>query len=234
MPTGRLTMTFDEPIKFGTGRIFLRNVTNWVETEIAVGGPQTSIDGRVLIITPPADLKDGDRQMGRIGGWECNAWAGIFNPSGEGTWYSDGAFEDKSQERGTIGSMRGPVMATFGETHPGTGIRRVFGTIAPDSRYTVSVAIGVRGESAEQTAVFDGYTIRLSSGDTVLAELADNTPPGPPNSVNTVGFSWDSSTLPEGLAPGAPLALEIAPNQASGETPGYLDLDNVRVSVVGE
>ena len=31
-----------------------------------------------------------------------------------------------------------------------------------------------------------------------------------------------------------PLALEIAPNQASGESPGYLDLDHVRVSVVTE
>ncbi|NNM28372.1 MAG: hypothetical protein HKO57_02550, partial [Akkermansiaceae bacterium] len=49
-----------------------------------------------------------------------------------------------------------------------------------------------------------------------------------------VGFSWDSSTLPEGLAPGDPLAIEIAPNDASDPDPGYLDLDNVRVTVVGE
>ena len=65
-----------------------------------------------------------------------------------------------------------------------------------------------------------------------LAELTDDTPPGPPNSVSTVGFSWDSSTLPEGIKAGDPLALEIMPNQASGEAPGYLDVDNVRVSVV--
>ena len=227
-------MTFNEPIKFGTGRIFLRNITDWVETEIAVGGPRTTIDGRVLTIIPPADLKDGAIQMGRIGGWECNAWAGIFNPGGEGKWYSDGGLKDKGQERGTIGSMRGPVMATFAKSHPGTGIRREFGKITPDSRYTVSVAIGVRDGDTEQPGSFDGYTIRLSSGGTTLAELTSNTPPGPPNSVSPVGFSWDSSTLPTGVKPGDPLTIEIAPNQASGPKPGYLDIDNVRVSVVGE
>ena len=67
----------------------------------------------------------------------------------------------------------------------------------------------------------------------MLAELTDDTPPGPPNNVTTVGFSWDSSTLLEGISPGDPLAIEIAPNQASGEKPGYLDIDNVRVTVVG-
>jgi hypothetical protein len=50
--------------------------------------------------------------------------------------------------------------------------------------------------------------------------------------VSSVGFSWDSSDLPDGVAPGDPLAIEIAPNQASGKAPGYLDLDNVRVTVV--
>ena len=77
------------------------------------------------------------------------------------------------------------------------------------------------------------FTIRLNSGDTILAELTDDTPPGPPDSVTTVGFSWDSSTPPEGVSPGDPLAIEIAPNQASGEEPGYLDIDHVRVTVVG-
>ena len=157
----------------------------------------------------------------------------LFNPDGEGTWYVADDLEDKGQGRGTIGSMRGPVMATFGETSPGTGIRRRFGTIAPDCRYTVSVAIGVRNESADQAATFDGYTIRLRSGDTVLAELADDTPPGPPNSVTNVGFSWNSATLPEGIQTGDPLTIEIMPNQASGAAPGYLDVDNVRISVVG-
>jgi hypothetical protein len=72
----------------------------------------------------------------------------------------------------------------------------------------------------------------LVSGETVLAELSDNAAPGPPNSVTNVGFSWDSASLPEGVATGDPLTIEIAPNQASGEGPGYLDLDNVRVTSV--
>ena len=88
--------------------------------------------------------------------------------------------------------------------------------------------------SADQTAVFDGYTIRLTSGDTILAELSDDTPPGPPNSVTNVGFSWNSATLPAGIKAGDPLMIEIMPNQASAEANGYLDVDNVRVTVVGE
>jgi hypothetical protein len=55
-----------------------------------------------------------------------------------------------------IGSMKGPNMATFGKCIPGSRIRREFGTIAPDSRYTISAGIGVRAEVSGSTHVFDG------------------------------------------------------------------------------
>jgi hypothetical protein len=148
-------------------------------------------------------------------------------------WYNHEDLKDSSKSRGVIGSMKGPNMATFGECLPGSRIRREFATISPGGRYTVSAAIGVRTEKTGTREVFDGYTVRLVSGETLLAELTDNIPPGPPNSVTSVGFSWDSSSLPEGVAPGDPLAIEIAPNQASGESSGYLDLDNVRVTMMG-
>ena len=87
----------------------------------------------------------------------------------------------------------------------------------------------MRSDSATTTASFDGYSVRLTSGDTILATLSNDTPPGPANSVSTVSFSWDSTdTLSN-----APLTLEISPNNASGPTPGYLDIDTVRVSVLG-
>jgi hypothetical protein len=69
----------------------------------------------------------------------------------------------------------------------------------------------------------------LVSGDTVLAQLTSDTPPGPANSVNTVGFSWDATTLPAGIHPGDPLTIEIIPNQTSG----YLDLNALRISLLG-
>ena len=62
----------------------------------------------------------------------------------------------------------------------------------------------MRDEEAKKNATFLGYTIRLRSGPTVLAELSNDTPPGPPNSVTSVGFSWDSSTPPAGLTPPPP------------------------------
>ena len=131
-------MVFDEPVKFGTGRIILRNLTDWSEREIAVGGPRMSIDGRIVRINPPADLRDGEKSVGRINGWESGAWIGIVNPRGDGTWYANDKLKDKG--RGTIGTMRGPVMVTFS---PGAGIRREFGTIAPDSGHVDSVTTEV-------------------------------------------------------------------------------------------
>lgn len=228
LPGERLKLAFNKPVELGTGRIFLRNIVDFTEAEIVVGGASTFVEDRVLTIIPPADLADGEMQPGRISGWESRLGAGIFNSSGEGMWYSHDGLKDDGKSRGVIGSMKGPNMATFGECAPGSAIRREFGTIAPESRYTVSAAIGHRkGE------VFDGYSIRLVSGGKVLSEFSGNTPPGSPNSVTNVGFSWLSSALPEGVAPGDPLAIEIAPNQTSGEAPGYLDIDNIRVTVVG-
>lgn len=234
LPGELLTVTFNKPVKLGTGRIFLRNPVDFTETEIAVGGSRTFVNDRVLTIIPPAELADGEVQLGRISGWECHKEPGIYNPSGKGMWYNHEGLRDGSKSRGAIGSMKGPNMATFGECFPGSRIRREFGAIAPDSRYTVSAAVGAHAAESGTREVFDGYTIRLVSGGKVLAELSGNTPPGPPDSVTSVGFSWDSSSLPEGVAPGDPLAIEITPNQASGDASGYLDLDNIRVTVLGE
>jgi hypothetical protein len=60
------------PIKLGTGRIILRDLTNSTDTVIVAGGPRTLVDGRVLTIIPPADIADGEMQLGRISGWECH------------------------------------------------------------------------------------------------------------------------------------------------------------------
>jgi hypothetical protein len=229
-----LTIAFNEPIKLGTGRIILRDLTDYTETVIAAGGQGAFVDGRVLTIIPPAKLAEGEMQLGRIGGWECNHGPGVFNSRGEGMWYDHEDLKDDGKSRGMIGSMKGPNMATFGECLPGSVIRRGIGAIAPASRYTVSVAIGVRTARTGTRNVFDGCVIRLVSGEKLLAEFADNTPPGPPNSVTNIGFSWSSSALPEGISPGDSFAIEIAPNQASGDAPGYLDIDNVRVTSVRE
>jgi hypothetical protein len=242
MPGGRLVMVFDEPVKFGTGRIILRNLTDWNERQIVVGVPRTSIEGRVVTVIPPADLPDGDISLGPIPGWESGTWTGtgLLNPRGDGSRYRTDELRDSGRSRGILGSMRGPTMATFGGFHRGGGLRREIAMIAPDSRYSVTAAIGVRADDADRKATFTGYTIRLTSGGTVLAELSSNTPPGPPNSVTSVGFSWDSSALPAGVEPGHPLAIEIAshlpvhPGLGPGPSPGYLDVDNVRVTVVGE
>jgi ferric-dicitrate binding protein FerR (iron transport regulator) len=159
--------------------------------------------------------------------------AAVYNPSDDGRWYDRAELNDQSPSEGVIGGMKGPNLGFFYLPTRGSMIRSELGEISADSRYTVSLAIGVRSESPQQGEVFDGYTIRLKSGDSTLAQLSSNAPPGPYNSISLVGFSWDSSEMPPVVKPGDPLALEIAPNQASGTKPGYLDFDNVRVSVVG-
>jgi ferric-dicitrate binding protein FerR (iron transport regulator) len=229
-PDGKLRLSFDQPIETNAGRFIVKNLTDDTESMIPVKDSRVIVEGNTIAINPPTELADGERHMGRINGWQTNAWVGIFNPKGTGTRYHhDDDLWDSQSTPGTIGAMQGPTMATFDSTPPNTHIRRQLGTITPDSRYTVSLAIGVRSDDAANRASFDGYTIRLTSGDTILATLSNDTPPGPANSVTTVSFSWDSSdTLSN-----APLTLGISPNHASGTSPGYLDIDAVRVSVLG-
>ena len=231
-PGSLLRMTFDEPVKLGTGRFFVRNSTDWEESEVVVGDPKIFVTGNTVAIMPKANLADGTISMKWVGNWGSDAAVGLFNPKGDGRWYSDKNLRD--QGRGIIGSMRGPLMATFRQPQPHTRIQHELGPITPGSSYTVSAAIGVRDAGAQENAAFLGYTIRLSSRGTVLAELTSDTPPGPPNSVTTIGFSWNSATLPAGVSPGDPLAIEIAPRQRPATSPGYLDIDNVRVTVIAE
>ena len=165
-------------------------------------------------------------------GWQKSAGglSGTLNPGGNGLWYTDERLADSSPSRGVIGAMSGSAM---GYTQPGSKVRREFGEIAADSRYTVSVAIGVRMEHPRGTdAQFSGYTISLLSGDTVLAQLSSDAPPGRHNSVTTVSFSWDSSQLPDGVNAGDPIAIEIGSNDAAPGRHSYLDFDNVRVSAL--
>ena len=226
---GQLKMLFNKPIKLGTGRVYIQNVTNWSESELVVGDHRLSIDSRTLTINPPIELKDGTRSRGWLAGWQTDAPVTFLNPRGDGKWYHNDDLRDDRPTRGMIGSMRSPGMTSINQT-----IRREIGTITAESRYTVSAAIGVRADDAEIKSTFLGYTIRLRSGDTVLAQLASDTPPGPANSVNTVGFSWDATTLPKDVKSGDPINIEIIPNRANGSSPGYLDLNALRISVLGE
>ena len=221
----QLKMLFNEPIKLGSGRVFIQNVTNWDESTLVVGDHRLSIDGKVLTINPPIELKDGTRSRGWLAGWQTDAPVTFLNPRGDGKWYHNDDLQDDISSQGMIESMRSPGMTSIKRT-----IRREIGTITAESRYTVSAAIGVRADDAETKSTFLGYTIRLTSGDTVLAQLTSDTPPGPANSVNTVGFSWDATTLPNGVQPGDPLSIEIIPNRANG--PGYLDLNALRITVL--
>ena len=236
---GQLKMLFNKPIKLGSGRVFIQNVTNWSENMLVVGDRRLSIEGppsqggsgeagRVLKINPPTGLKDGAKSLGWLSGWESRAPVTFLNPRGDGTWYNNDDLQDDRKSQGMIESMRSPGMTSINQP-----IRREIGAITADSRYTVSAAIGVRADDAKVKSTFLGYTIRLKSGDTTLAQLTGNTPPGPANSVNTLGFSWDATTLPAGVQPGDPLSIEIIPNRAT--TPGgYLDLNALRISVLGQ
>ncbi|NNM29540.1 MAG: hypothetical protein HKO57_08460 [Akkermansiaceae bacterium] len=73
-------------LKLGTARFFFRNVSDWRETTLTVGDPRLSVDGRVLSITPPAGLADGERRIGAVTGWESDPNFALLNPRGNGTW----------------------------------------------------------------------------------------------------------------------------------------------------
>ncbi|PQJ29423.1 FecR domain-containing protein [Rubritalea profundi] len=96
---GQLKMLFNKPIKFGTGRVFIQNVTNWSENKLAVWDASMSIDDRMLTINPPIDLEDGTREVGWLAGWQTDAKVTFLNPSGNGQWYNNDGLQDKKTTR---------------------------------------------------------------------------------------------------------------------------------------
>jgi hypothetical protein len=228
-PSHTLRVVFDQPIRSGQGRVIVRGEGSDTETTLIAGSKRLKFDGGTLSFLPRLGLKDGEISMGHLSGWKTRAWSGVFNPSGNGTWYRDEMLDDESETDGTLATMRGPIMATIQPTPSGNGISRDIGKIIQNTRYSITAAIGVRSANAATSPPFAGYKLSLCSGDAVLAEVSSDTAPGQPGNVTNVGFSWDSSSLPKGISHGDPLTLKIA---AHPGTHGYLDIDAVRVSAV--
>lgn len=227
---GHLAMIFDEPVEFGTGRIVFHDLTEERRAEIVVGSQPTSIKGSEFRIAPPLNVSDGSRATGYPAGWTSDLPVTFLNPSGIGNAYQSDQLEDRGQTRGGIGAMRGPTMVSLSARHHAHPLQREIGPIAADQRYTVSLGVGTRREVSGSR--FLGYKLRLISRGILLAELADGHPPGPANTITAVGFSWDSSSLPEGVSTGDPLTLEVSPLNPTLPGPGYLDFDHLRVSAV--
>jgi hypothetical protein len=226
-PSHAMRMVFDQPIRSGQGRVIVRDEGRDTETTLIAGSKLLKFDGETLSFLPRLQLEDGEISMGHLSGWKTMAWSGVFNPSGNGTWYRDDMLDDESDTEGALATMRGPIMATIQPNPSGKGISRDIGTITADTRYMLTAAIGVRSNTPAGSGKFAGYVMRLRSGDSLLAEISNSAPPCAPNNLANVGFSWDSSALPEGVAAGDPLSLEIAPHSG---TEGYLDIDAIRVT----
>jgi ferric-dicitrate binding protein FerR (iron transport regulator) len=227
---GHLAMIFDEPVEFGSGRIVFQDLTEERRAEIVVGSQPATIKGSEVRIAPPLNVSDGSQATGYPAGWMSDLPVTFLNPSGTGNAYQSDQLEDHGQTRGEIGAMRGPTLVSLSGRHHAHPLQREIGTIAADHRYTVSLGVGTRREKSGSR--FLGYKVRLISRGILLAELADDRPPGPANTITAVGFSWNSSSLPEGVSTGDPLTLEISSLKPTVRGPGYLDLDHLRVSAV--
>ena len=230
-PSHTLRVVFDQPIRSGQGRVIVRDEGSDHETTLIAGSKLLKFDGGTLSFLPRLQLEDGKVSMGHLSGWKTMAWTGVFNPSGNGTWYRDEMLDDESETDGTLATMRGPIMATILPNPSGNGISREIGTITADTRYMVTAAVGVRSNTPAGSGKFAGYVMRLRSGDTLLAEISNSAPPCAPNNLANVGFFWESSSLPKGVAAGDPLVLEIAPHAG---TEGYLDIDVIRVTATAQ
>lgn len=229
-PVGELSITFDRPIRLGTGRVTLLNLDNGEKVEIVSGSPRLQISDHTLVIYPPLKLADGASFSSTLPHWHSETPVVRINPAGDGTRYSREKLADTSRPRGVIDSMRGPHIISIYPSKPGAGIRRTVTEIAPNLRYTASVAIGHRASDAIAVRDFSGCTLRLVSGEVILATQTILSPPSSPNQIETVGISWNSSELPDGIALGDPLVLEIATGNSANL--GYLDIDHVHVTAV--
>ena len=219
-------LTFDRPVQFGTGRIIIQNLTKGTTDELVVGSNSTKLRGPIVTLHPPLNLEEGADQAGGIPSWQWSGSMGRFNPAPTGHRYQHPDLADDSNTRGTLAGMKGASLAVLHGTVEGSSIRRQIGTIDSGQNYTVTVGIGCRSPARDHSTSFAGYRIRLMHESIELAGIGSDIPPGPPGSVTTVGFSWNSGHLPKGVSPGDPLSIEIETSQA----PGYLDLDQVVVS----
>ena len=154
---------------------------------------------------------------------------GVFNPQPGVRYYNAPGLDDDSESGGAIGAMLGPRMAYLYDCPPESGLGREVSRIQPRSDYTLVAAIGHRPfpEPDGIESRFAGYTIRLMSGDTVLASTSSDEPPGGPDTVEFVHLLWNSSDLPAGIAPGDPLAIRITTLRGGAQR--YLDIDHVRL-----
>jgi hypothetical protein len=101
--------------------------------------------------------------------------------------------------------------------------------IAPDTRYTLSVAVGQAELSLGRP--FGGYDIALMSGANVLASASNLVTPAP-DSFRTVSVSFTTGTLDPSI--GSLLAIRLS-STASGPGGGVITetfMDNVQLSAV--
>jgi hypothetical protein len=154
---------------------------------------------------------------------------GVFNPEPGIRYYNNPALLDRSASHGSLKEMKGPTMAYLWGGKSNAGITRSVDTLRKDSAYSLTIAIGHRParEPDGVESFFGGYTISIVSGDTVLASVQSESPPGEADSVDYVHLSWDSTDLPSKVKAGDALAIRIQKNR--GGLRSYLDFDHIRL-----
>ena len=149
----------------------------------------------------------------------------VFNPVGDGTFYSLPELNDNSLQEGVVEGMKGASLSSI-YSHGRRGIRRVIGQIEAHKIYTVNITLGVR---SSQDIDYAGYEVLLMNERTVLAGSRSIEPPCAPNSFTRISFSWDSDDLPEGAQVGDPLRIEILTSPTAKDKAGYVDFDNLEI-----
>lgn len=222
-------LSFRQPITVGSGRILLTNLTDGSEQVVFTSSDRLEITNRQLQVRPILKLEEGAEQTGGIPGWQNQGAISRFNPDGLSGRYHHENLVDHEKSRGQIDSMKGPLMARLSQHDSTASIETSINPMTQDGTYTVSVGVG----STSNPEGFAGYSIQLLSGSAVLQEISSLSPPGPANSVESVGFSWNSRDLPEGCSPQTLLTLRISTASASDST-GHLDIDHVQVTFMDD
>ena len=111
--------------------------------------------------------------------------------------------------------------------------------LAPNSLYTVTMAVGRRNGS--NTDAWAGYQVSMLAGDAVVANKTvaggakggvEEQSIGPAGAFTDHAWSFTTDDDPAGY--GSQLKVRIGRNAQAGSTGRYLDFDNVRVSVMSD
>jgi len=203
-------------------------------TSIAAAFPNSSTIREASIVN--ADFEAFGQANGAVGNSGAYGWTpvnsgvvgaggsvSVFSSINPGTaLYSSSVLTDPTAS-GILPNMTGANIASISDGPADSYFsQQLTSTLQPNSRYTLSAAVGVRN-----SGTFGGYRVALHAGATLLSSTTSVAAPGGAGAFHVITTIFDSGPAPSGL--GQPLVIRLGKNGNADDA--YVDFDSVKLLV---